>query len=377
MRATQPEVEVTEPRFELTKTQATRSNQTSTNTSRETLQSMTAAMDKMLENILQQGQINTALVKRMLTLEKRVEELTKSARVASATGTAAVAPATAHAAVNAPAAAPAAQPASQTIMPPAMPQRDPLPMYMGDSIAMCRVLNSFRMYVDTRDTMITPQLITTGMWEPALTRLTAQKLKAGMTVVDVGANVGYFTLLAAAVTGPQGRVVAFEPEPRNAEILERNLELNGIWERVRVHRHAVLNERKKLDLHRNPRNQGAHTLFVADPARSPFPRIPVETVALDDVIETPVDFMKIDAEGSEPLIFRGMKRLLDRSPKLQILMEFNTVTMKNAAVEPGEFFEQLMNLGFRMHLVTPQATLTTVRKEILIQQPLSTVFLTR
>ena len=329
----------------------------------EHIQSLAVAMEKAIENIVRQGQINEALVKRLLVLEQRVAELTQrlvSHGSRSATSATEISPA----------------PTAGSV-PSAITAKDPLPMYVGGSIAMCRVLNSFRMYVDTKDTMFTPQLLLSGIWEPALTRFFMQSLKSGMTVVDVGANVGYYTLLAAASVGTTGRVIAFEPEPRNLEILERNLELNGLRECVTVCGKAVLNERRTLDLHQNPRNRGAHTLFLTDPANSPFQRIKVETIALDDAIDRPVDFMKIDAEGSEPLIFQGMKKTLARNPQLKIMMEFNTVTLKNAGVDPSDFLASLGKLGFTMRVVTPQATLVAAHEQSLLSQQLSTLLLTR
>jgi FkbM family methyltransferase len=331
----------------------------------EQFQVLTSAMEKAIENIVRQSQINEAIVRRLLALEKRVTEFANAAgavaRGTAATSSTAQAPA---------AAAPNAIPAGAT-------NKDALPMYMGDSLAMCRVLNSFRMYVDTRDTMFTPQILQHGMWEPAITRVFAQSIKSGMTVVDVGANAGYYTLLAAVGVGAGGRVFAFEPEPRNLEILQRNLELNGVCDRVTLSGKAALNERKTLELHQNPRNRGAHTLFLADPAHSPFSRVKVETIALDDAIESSVDFMKIDAEGSEPLIFQGMKKLLARSPQLKILMEFNTVTLRNAGVDPAGFLALLVKMGFTVKMITPQATLVPAAEQTLLAQQLSTLFLTR
>lgn len=380
MRATQPEVEISESIFETTKNKQARGGQAVAAISREQFQAMVAAMDKMLENILRQGQINEALTQKLLTVEQRITELVRNGRAlgnmrADANSTA-QAPATAHAAVNG--AQASVPPASAPVVtPPPAPQRDPLPIYMGDSIAMCRVLNSFRMYVDTRDTTITPQLLTNGIWEPALTRLLAMNVKGGMMVVDIGAGIGYYALLAAAIAGPQGRLVAFETEPRNADILERNVDLNRIQERVTLHRCGVSNERNIFGAAKGTSAPQGRALFVADAAHATAAQASLEMVALDDVIETPVDLLKIDAGGTEPMIFEGMKNLLARSPRLMALMEFNTAAMKSLGVEPSEFHARLTQQGFRIHLVTPQATLVAVQRETLVGRPNSTVFLTR
>lgn len=379
MRAARQEVGTVEAMFESPKRRVSRGEEAEASITPEQFQAITSGMNKMLENILRQGEINAALVKRVLTLEQRLADLLKDARGPAVAGPekapSAIAPATAHAAVNGMTAP--ARAAGQTVTPPPAPQKDPLPIYMGDSIILCRVLNSFRMFLDTRDSLLTPQLLTTGIWEPALTRLLTQTLKAGMTVVDVGANAGYYTLLAAAVTGPRGRVIAFEADARSADILERNLELNGVGERVTLFRNCVREQRKTVDERGSVQNERAQSISVADQNRSLFRHPQLEAVALDDAIEGAVDFLKIDADGAEPAIFEGMKKLVARSPRLTILMEFNTAAMRSAKVDPSEFHAHISRLGFEIRLVTPQATLVPSRKENLVQQATSTVLLSR
>jgi len=313
----------------------------------EDFQGLASAMEMVIQNVVTQGQINNALVKRLVSLEKKIEALAAGAQ------------------------------RSQTVPTPSPAQgNDPLPIYLGNSLIMCRVLNTFPMYVDARDPLSTPSLLLEGMWEPVLSRLFTQSLKRRMTVVDVGANHGYYTLLAGAAVGPSGRVFAFEPEPRNLDILIRNVQLNSMSDRVEVHSCAVTDARGRTELYLSPRNSLTHTLFPSEQDRASAAHVTVDAVALDDVIAGSVDFVKIDAEGSEPLIVKGMKGILDRSPDIKVLMEFNPDALRNAGVNPLEFYQSLAKMGLRSRVVTKEGVLAEVQVDGLLRQELTALFLT-
>src|ERR1700722_361196 len=101
------------------------------------------------------------------------------------------------------------------------------PVYLGDHTALVATRWGAKMLVDTRDAMVTPWLVLDGLWESHATGWLQQALGPGQVFVDVGANVGYFTLLAGSLVGPTGTVVAVEAHPRLAELLRRNVIING------------------------------------------------------------------------------------------------------------------------------------------------------
>ena len=189
--------------------------------------------------------------------------------------------------------------------------------YLGDGILLTRVLNRFRMYADATDLSVTPYLVTEGCWEPYMTELFTARVKPGMTVIDVGANIGYYTLLAAAGVGPQGRVHAFEPDAQSFEMLEKNIGANWFDAIVRAYPLAAYDSKQHLEFHKLRAFQGSSSLFVPKLVPEPDARREerpiVETVALDDVVSGPVDLMKIDAEGSEPFVLEGMRGIIERS----------------------------------------------------------------
>ena len=95
--------------------------------------------------------------------------------------------------------------------------------------ALCRVLGRYKMYVDLRDTGFAPHLMFEGYWEYWITDFMWRNVKPGQVAVDVGANHGYYTVLLSDLVGPEGRVHAFEPNPRLAALLDLNVAVNGFW----------------------------------------------------------------------------------------------------------------------------------------------------
>ena len=112
------------------------------------------------------------------------------------------------------------------------------------------------MYVLTRDLSLAPWLMLDGVWEEAITAVFRSLVAPGMTVVEVGANVGYFTLLAAELVGPRGRVHAFEPDPELFELLRDNVEVNAFDHRVTLHRRAVADFHGEARFHAATRHRG-------------------------------------------------------------------------------------------------------------------------
>lgn len=133
-------------------------------------------------------------------------------------------------------------------------------------------------------------------------------LRAGDSVLDVGANIGTYSLFCAARVGPVGRVIAWEPHPEAASRLRENLHLNGLESVVEVHESAVSHEAGTVLFHSG--RDVANGIAVADDPRGPT--IGVPAVVLDDVVaENPgLIFAKLDVEGAEVSALRGATKLL-------------------------------------------------------------------
>jgi FkbM family methyltransferase len=196
--------------------------------------------------------------------------------------------------------------------------------YCGDYTALTTTKWGAKIYVDTRDTSLAPHIMLEGDWEPWVTNCMAALLQKhkGCTFIDVGANVGWYTLLACGLGA--GHVFAFEPNPRMIELLRKTLLVNGYRDRVTLTEAACGAEPGTMELVVNPEEAGgAHVVPLkwSPPAACDDA---CKVVRLDDVIlpENMVwakplgPIIKIDVEGFEPAVLAGMPRLLQYNPIL-------------------------------------------------------------
>src|SRR5688572_19030398 len=138
------------------------------------------------------------------------------------------------------------------------------------------------------------------------------RVGAGMRVIDVGANVGYYTVLLASLVGPSGRVIACEPDPDNAALLRRSVAENG-FSHVAIVEAAVTGAGGRATLYQDASWHGVHSLARANTVNPGDGRVDVVTVTLDALMEDAhagIDFVKMDAQGAESDILRGAARLL-------------------------------------------------------------------
>ncbi|WP_207477501.1 FkbM family methyltransferase [Arenibaculum pallidiluteum] len=158
---------------------------------------------------------------------------------------------------------------------------------------------------DRTDIFVSASIRQHGYWEPQETLAFCNAVQPGMTVVDIGANIGYYTILAAARVGASGRVFAFEPDPVNAALLRENVALNQL-DNVQVIEAAIGADDGVLPLHISPTNLGDHRLYDTGEVRE------VRQVAvrsLDRFLRAGAlvpGLVKIDTQGFEPVIFGSL-----------------------------------------------------------------------
>lgn len=202
-----------------------------------------------------------------------------------------------------------------------------------------------------RPSLIGTALALKGVYEPATTAVFRETLKPGMTVVDVGANVGYYTLLAAGLVGEKGRVYAFEPEPENYALLVKNVQANG-YRNVVCLRQAVSDQSGQVPFFLSWGSE-AHSLSadIASSRRS----IQVEATSLDEFFRKegwpPVGLIKMDIEGAESLALDGMKELIKRSKNLRLITEYSQETTRLARVAPSSIPGRLQGMGFKVRVI--------------------------
>jgi FkbM family methyltransferase len=185
-----------------------------------------------------------------------------------------------------------------------------------------------------------------GQYEVAKTKAISILLGSGATLVDVGANKGDFTLLAARAVGKDGRVLSFEPEPENCKWIRKSMQLNG-YTNIALYEVALSGVDGSAQLHLGKKS-GWHTLL---PVQSNLRErtINVPTRALDSVLEEAnqfkVDVMKVDVEGAELEVLKGAYSTLSNNRNIVLLVDIHPAL----GVDPEEVCSFLLKLGFSIY----------------------------
>ncbi len=174
-----------------------------------------------------------------------------------------------------------------------------------------------------------------------------------MSVLDVGAHIGYFSLLAGRHVGPTGRVWSFEPDPANRASLECNIKANGMADLVSVVPVAVTSTVGDSLLYRVAGDTGSSTVYPQ--AEAGDEAIEVSTTSLDAWAASqgwpPVDLVKMDAEGAEGAVLAGMTELVKRNPKIVAILEFQADALEAAGEDPLDFLRRLLGMSRRIELL--------------------------
>ena len=185
----------------------------------------------------------------------------------------------------------------------------------------------------------------------------SEQIRPGMTVVDVGANIGFYTLVFADLVGAAGKVIAFEPHPDLYRAAAENVRRNGKSGIVRIHNCALGAQAGELYLQPGHMNSGDNRLQRSgNPARS----IAVQVKRLDDVLASEkVDWIKIDVQGWECDVLEGMGETLARNREsLQVCMEFWPRGIQQAGRDPMEAIAILRRAGYALYRRESAAAVT-------------------
>ncbi len=224
-------------------------------------------------------------------------------------------------------------------------------------VALKRLLRIHREWVQTRRGwfFIDPvsnfglALRRDGEYEPSMIAALEASLPAGGCFVDLGANEGYFSVIGSALVGPQGRVLAIEPQPRIRPILEENIARNG-GANVTIESRAISDSVGSASFHVSPdTNSGSSGLFRT--SRYPVPTIQVETARLADVLGShriaAVDLLKIDIEGYEHEAVIGSPELFRDGRVRTIAVEIHPRALEMRRKDVSAVPEFLRECGYR------------------------------
>ena len=198
------------------------------------------------------------------------------------------------------------------------------------------------------DEVITANLIRWGVWEAQETQFLRTLLRPGDTFVDVGANIGYFSVLAAACIGSRGYLIAFEPEPRNLELLRLNLARHGVRTNATVFALAAYSRPCQMALAVNEANRGDHLL-----ASHASTGLRVRCVRLDDVLPRSVDVIKIDTQGFDHDVLAGLSQTIAANPALVVLTELSLTKLRIRGIDVDDVLAGDLARGFGIEALDP------------------------
>lgn len=241
--------------------------------------------------------------------------------------------------------------------------------FLGNHQSLCRVLGRFMMYVDTRDTGFASHMLMNGFWEIHITEAIASVLRPGMTVIDAGANFGYYSLLMANIIGPKGHLYAVEANPKTTQLLKKTLNVNGFKGRSTVVEAALSDTDGQKVSFKMPKNEpkNAHLLRKGEAANAAntdaFEIITVTTKRLDSVIphKGKIDLIKIDVEGAEQMLWQGMENIIRSNQDITIVMEVNSQRYAN----PGAFYQDIVDNGFPLRMIDRENGIVEVENDFL------------
>jgi FkbM family methyltransferase len=230
-----------------------------------------------------------------------------------------------------------------------MPLYVPTKKWIFDRLRQKEVtVHGFPFFLDPLDSL---ELSIFRSYEPFETSLLSEEIQPGMRIVDVGANIGYYTLLFSKLTGDQGRVYSFEPEPQNFSLLQQNLARNERTNVVALNR-AASDRAGASFLYLSTENYGDHQAYPFEDGRR---RVAITMTRLDDCLTGPVDLVKMDVQGFEAHALNGMEAIVAASPRLTIFTEFWPEGLRRAGSDAADFLRRLRSFNLEIFFINEYA----------------------
>lgn len=229
-----------------------------------------------------------------------------------------------------------------------------IPYTKQQSIVIKELDPGLRLFVDLSDVVIGLNIVL-GSYETSETAFVKKTVQPGQSVIDLGTNIGYFTMHMAARVGSSGQVYGFEPLPRNADMVTKSIAENRFEDRVVLHRAAVGSEPSKTHLLyaiETMHSGGSYLVNEDSTSLKGHAVLEVDLLSLDQLdLRRPVSFIKMDIEGAEPLACRGATKIL-REDQPIVMAELNPdLYPQVSGCTPTDFIAEMSTQGYSCYLL--------------------------
>jgi FkbM family methyltransferase len=246
----------------------------------------------------------------------------------------------------------------------------PVP-FSASGVICAQTIHGPRIYLVGEDASLTPEIAQHGTYEFYEEVFAKRVVRPGDWAIDVGANVGAFSLVFANSVGPSGRVFSYEPNPLPASLLKKSLVTNWFHDRVSVREMALSSEVGTFTLRFNRERLGDATLAakentgtfektVALLGSSNEVEVPVRTLDLEFPVDLPIRILKIDAEGFDHHVLRGAARLLERNSIDILMLECLQEVYGSGWHEFMVELKKIIGFGYQPHVLTKKSKLTPI-----------------
>ena len=248
----------------------------------------------------------------------------------------------------------------------------PRALNVGDGLILAKLaFDNLMITVEETDRLIGPHLVMNGIYEKGLTAYFRSLIDQTSTYVDVGANIGYYTVLFGKHLRDRGQVYAFEPDERNFEILTRNLQINWIDKKnILAENFAVGSENGTADIFRHNTKPGNTSLLPqSSVGTSDISKFVVSKVTLDDYFaerDVSIDVMKVDVEGYELPVLIGAQNTIKYSPNIRLVVEWDPARWGSIDVSAQDVAELLSSLEMKAALVSSRGEVNEINYDILL-----------
>jgi FkbM family methyltransferase len=217
-------------------------------------------------------------------------------------------------------------------------------------------LGNFKIYIPPKDLTVGKTVAENKSYEPHVTQELVPLLQPGTVFLDIGANLGYYSLLAASLIGSHGKVIACEPNPDNCRYLKRSIRVNG-FENIEILPYGAAEREGTLKVYPHLANSTSH---VVDSGRS-LPKeygtkfYLIKSIVLDDVLadKERIDLIKMDIDGGEPRALEGLRGIIRRHRPVLFLEFCPELIRLISQVKPETFLDQINGFGYDLYILQP------------------------